>query len=155
MNPIDLRRIPTYLLRGRRVYKINDPIGESIYQNFLSDEQYITNELNRPIIWKTDEEGFVTLDFQFLIESKEKYLPEQLPNLLSFYGAIYTFYDQDITEDMIIQSDLSQVGKEVCIERIQNGLLKKYRDWFNDGIFGDLEFNPSTNAYRIFILNLF
>ena len=140
MDPLNLRNDPLPSLIGERKYKINDPTGESIYRNLDIVEEYITNQLNRPILWHTDEQGFVTLEFLFTVNVKQKYLPEQLPNLLSLYGAIYSFYDQDLTEEILEQSDLS------------DGSLKKYRDWYQDGsIFQGLRLFKENNVYYVLI----
>ena len=128
---------------GAKKYRIDDETGESIYNGYPRyPQEYVSNHLNRPILWKTNEEGFVTLEFPFVNNVKEKYLPEQLPNLLSFYGAIYTFYNQDFTEDIFRQFNLPERGEN----------LKKYRDWIYHGVFRELTLNPLTNVYRISIM---
>lgn len=142
-RPIDFRGeiYPNYI--GRNTYRINDPIADTIYNNSEYDEQETTNQLNRPILWQTDEEGFVTLRFPFIVESKEKYLPEQLSNLLALYGAVYTFYDQDLTEEILMQI-LNVEGREYILNRFRgrespgfagNGEIRKYRDFYKNSTF--------------------
>lgn len=136
MDPLNLRNDPLPSLIGERKYKINDPTGESIYRNLDIVEEYITNQLNRPILWHTDEQGFVTLEFLFTVNVKQKYLPEQLPNLLSLYGAIYTFYDQNLTEEILMKIPDVETRND-NLDKFRNGeiRIRKFRDLYKNMVF--------------------
>lgn len=150
---LDLSKNPLPLIIGKNRYRLDDPTGNSIYRSRRSYEQETTNQLNKPILWKTDKDGFVVLQFEFVLKSKQRYLPEQLPTLLAFFGAMYTFYDQDLTEEVFIQSDLSEDEKRGNIEALRDGFTKKYRDWFYDGVFLEIKLNVRDKYYEIIIKN--
>ena len=101
-QPFDFRR--EHRLYFIQNYEINDPTGDSLYQNLRSygiDDNIATSLLNKPIIWETDNEGYITIEFE--VERPkvmyEKYTPEQLSNLFTLLGAIYSHYDSEIDRD--------------------------------------------------------
>lgn len=114
MNSLNLQSpIDRGSLLGLNVYRLDDPTGESIYDNYIArgyTETDISNFLNRPLVWKTNDQDLISLSYKirgFYI--LEQYTPEQLHNQISLYGAIHTFYDQIFSEDHITKiSDLDE-----------------------------------------------
>lgn len=88
---------------GEGYYLVRDNTTQSIYDNSGLSEEETTRQLNRPIIWQTDANGNVVLEFQVHHTDvlRQSYLPEDLPDLLALYGAIHTFYQQEITDELL------------------------------------------------------
>ena len=119
----DFTRHSSFL--GLGVYRVDSPNLDNLYAIYLErgiSEEEITRILNLPIIWLTDRDGFVTLQFYFdvYIVEVRKYRPEQLANLILFYGAIYTFYNTILTPEDIEKIEYSYVKNRF----IQNGYDK-------------------------------
>ena len=153
MESLDLRNDPLPFLMGQDTYALDDPTGNSIYQDIFNEEyteQEITNQLNKLILWETDEEGFINLQFYILDNNVIRhYLPEQLSNLLALYGAIYTFFNQDMTEETFILSGISGERSRRLGESIRRGNFSKYRDWTPANRFRSLLLNKTRNTYVV------
>ena len=124
---------------SRHSYKINDPSANSVYNdNGFFSEENITKMLNRQLIWKTDEQGLVILDFKVYTEDqyvhygyiRESYNPEDINTELKLLGAIHSFYNQEVTEELIDKIKQS-IGLTVLQEKIKE-------EWENRGRTGTL-----------------
>lgn len=100
MNPIDFTQ-NTHVTLGH--YRIDDPVADSIYGGRPESFHFhITNQFSRSILWDVNRDGYVRIDYRGKYGYiAEYYLSRQLPNLFALLGAIYTFYNQPLTEDLI------------------------------------------------------
>ena len=140
---IDLTKDVYPAIIGQCVYKLNDPTADSIYKHYnkleWTDER-ITEELNKPLIWQTDSRGYIKIEYPLdsnFIKIQE-YLPEQLPNLLSFYGAIYTYFNQDLTEEDSVKYHL--IFNRIT-GQIRTGIIKRRQ------VFYTVLFRSIDNRY--------
>ena len=107
------REIDSILVR----YDINDPTGDSVYSYFrskgLSDEQ-ITEKLNKRILWTPNEENLITIKFPFYygLSVRPSYNIDDLPNLISLMGGIYTLYHEPLRGlTRVKQEDKDKLGE--------------------------------------------
>ena len=124
---IDLTKDVYPAIIGQSVYKLDDPTADSIYEHYRKlgwSDIRITEELNKPLIWETDSQGYVGITYPLDQNSgkTQKYLPEQLPNLLTLYGAIYTYFNQDLTEE---DSAIYHFNHNRLTGQIGTGIIKR------------------------------
>lgn len=112
------------------VYEINDPTGQSVYNNLrtLFTEEYITENLNKSLIWETNLNGLITITFPLSVDRSislgRSFFPSQLPNLFALLGAIYTFYSEELTEEKLNDMNHPPFGRMLMM------MLRGKRDIF-------------------------
>lgn len=102
-------------------YFINDPTGDSVFASFIPEvHENLNIRLSKPIIWNID---FGKVKIRYEIDRRgvgrrsatlsfvEYYLPEQLRTQYDLLGAIYTFYNDPLTEERIQELHTSTLTK--------------------------------------------
>lgn len=128
MDPLPPKnfRHPTIVSRSIIIdrYKVDDPLGESIFDVQEVNEFPILIErfefdLSREILWMTDENGNVKISYQVtpLYFVTVSYLSEQLRTQYDLLGAIYTFYNDSLTEERLSNMDMTTALRN-SLERI-------------------------------------
>lgn len=143
-------------LIGDNHYKLNDPLGDSIYDALLrlnNSEENITHKLSSKLSWSTDENGYVKIAYDGYFSHKiiKYYRPEDIDTVFKFLGAIYTFYSQLLTYDLLpeILPEEFRVRRVALNLTIYEHLLRGYR--VNSLFLDKILFFNGSNVYEIII----
>lgn len=125
------RFINTYL----RNYRLDDESGVSVYENIRRNNNFTDEEiydiLSLPLIWNIEEDGYVHILFESGGAYVEKdYLTEDISTGFKLLGAIYTYYNKDLTEELareIARSDIYDFYYDGIIRQMTEG-ARKLRD---------------------------
>lgn len=106
-------------------YRINDPIGDSIYENLTPEEsEEITRLLSLPLkIDKKMLSGEVELMFKFEPRKLifEKYVPDDFINGFALLGSIHNVFMRPLTHENISSSFFDYEFRSIYHEYIREG----------------------------------
>lgn len=170
MEPLDLKNGGNiYSLISPGIYRIDDPIEDSLYTDPLNEQQ-ITEKLNRRLIWKVNNDGLVEINFEIGISYldsharggqvflqgwiTEFYNPNDLVTELDLVGAIYQFYNQEVTEELI---NRITIGNTRNIQRLKDiiktlwddGNSRNLREFLSYKLFASFEYHPREGKYFV------
>lgn len=159
MEVVDLRNqegVSNLISIGKFV--VSDSTAEDVYQELKEEEGYTEQQttalLSRPIIWRTDDEGNVELYFKVNDTlTAEKYRSENLSNETALLGAIYTFYNQNLTSAVIDKISDTDEDKRRISNIVKRRKFKKISELLADHQLIGINLSLDDESYEILVGN--